>query len=154
MNLDGELILLKSSKGFSKAKISRFILEHGEPVIIASDKHPAPKLLEKVASSFSARLIYPEENTSRMDKAKIAKEFEENYTDDFPLWENQHEKDALVAVLLAWKRISRLMNRVDARLKKFRRKEDFEKMKNFVKSGVILRRKNIRSLLKGFLEDK
>ncbi len=153
MNLDGELILLKSGKGFSRARISKFIMEQGDPVIIASDKHPAPRFIEKVASSFSAKLIYPEENVSRLEKAKMAKGFEEkNSTDDSRLWSNQHEKDALVAVLFAWKRISRLMDRVDAKLRKFRRRKDFEQMNYFVKSGVILHKRNIDSFLKRFIK--
>lgn len=155
MNLDGELILLKSGKGFSRARISKFILDRGGPVIIASDKHPAPRFIERIASSFSARLIYPEENVSRLKKARMAKEFEEkNSTDDSHLWENQHEKDALVAVLFAWKRISRLMDRVDAKLRKSRRRKDFDQMENFVKSGVILHKRNIDSFLKRFKINK
>lgn len=152
MNLEGELILLKSDKGFSRARISKFILDRGNPVIIASDKHPAPRFIEKVASSFSARLIYPKKNMSRLEKAKTAKDFEEK--NNFPRWKNQHEKDALVAVLLAWKRIRRLMNKVDAKMRKFRRRKDFEQMNYFVKSGVILRKRNIDFFLKRFMESK
>ena len=157
MNLDGGLVLLESGKGFSRARISRFILEHGRPAIVASDKRPAPKVLGRFASSFSARLAYPEENTSRLEKARMARRFDlkvKNKTDGPHVWKNQHEKDALVAVLLAWRNVVGLMNRVDAKLNKFRRREDFEEMKDFVKAGTIASGMNIDSLLKKFAEGK
>jgi len=152
MNLDGELVLLKSGRGLSRPKISRFIMKLGQPVMLASDKHPAPRFLERLASAFSAVISYPEGNVSRLEKARAAKGFGER--NPGMRWKNQHEKDALVAVLFAWKRVGGLMDRVDAKLKGFRGRDDFGQLKGFVKSGVILRQRSIDFLLRRFLKDE
>ena len=146
MGLDGRLMLLKSSKGFSKARLSMFMLEHGRPVIIASDKNPPPRMLEKTASLFSSWLICPEGNMSRLEKARMARNF--SASESFVKWKNQHEKDALVAALIAWKRIAGLMGRVDARLRKSG--EGGSEASDAIKSGVILRRQNIDKLIKEY----
>lgn len=149
MDIEGNLITIESGKGFSMPRITEFILEHGKPVIIASDKDPPPRALKRISASLSSRLMSPEENLSRQDKARIAKGFKDAYRVS---WDNQHEKDALVAVLLAWKGISHLMERVDARIDKLKARGHPEGIRDFVKEGVLLRRRSIDYLIKLFMK--
>ena len=43
IDLNGNLIITKSSKNFSKSKISEFILNFGNPIIFSCDVSPLPK---------------------------------------------------------------------------------------------------------------
>jgi len=72
------------------------ILDHGSPLVIASDVNPAPKFVEKIASSLGSKIFYPEISMTRKEKEKIVEDFEEEI-------KSSHEKDALAAGLKAFK---------------------------------------------------
>ncbi len=150
MDLDGNLILLNSKKNLSRARINKFILDYGNPIILGSDKFPTPRSIEKTAATFSARLIVPQEPFHRLEKNRIVQAFSER-NGNVCTWKNQHEKDALTAALFAWNRIEALMRRVDKKLKRHRYRKDFQALANFVKTKVLLEGENIDSCIKGFL---
>lgn len=104
-DLQGSLLEVKSKRHFSKAAITRYIISNGSPLIIASDMNPLPKGIEKIASSFSSLVIIPEKVLRWKDKKRIVETFlKERELLEKP-WRNSHEKDALIAAYLAWKRI-------------------------------------------------
>ncbi|MBI2172945.1 MAG: DUF460 domain-containing protein [Candidatus Aenigmarchaeota archaeon] len=84
------------------------LIEHGEPIIIASDKAKLPDFVRRVASSFNARSFYPSKDARISEKSLVTEGME---------FSNDHEMDALAAALLAKKEYSRMFEKVDAALK-------------------------------------
>lgn len=102
-DVDGNLVEVTSKRSFSKAAMRLFILEHGDPLVIASDMTPLPKGIETIASSFDARVVTPGRVLRWKDKKRIVESFLKAHGER--AWENQHEKDALIAGWYAWKRL-------------------------------------------------
>ncbi len=153
MDLDGNLILLKSRKNLSKAGINRFIVDFGNPVILGSDKFPTPRLIEKTAATFSARMVVPREPFPRTEKERIIHDFSKrNSFCSKRTWKNQHEKDALTAALFAWNRVGALINRVDKKLEMYKGMRDYKRLSGLVKTKVLLEGENIDSCIKSVLE--
>ena len=122
-DFDGNFVLTESRKHFSRRDILRFLSAHGRPVIIASDINPAPKSIERIAASFSARLIFPEKSFLREEKHRIAKQFAKYYFNREGPWKNRHERDALVAALRAFKSVRSTIAKIDQRLAKHQMRE-------------------------------
>lgn len=141
VNLEGELLELKSGKNLSDSRIRRFISEIGNPIIIATDISSPPKKVEKISSSFSSRLFYPEEDLKRELKEDLTRHYEEVT--------NKHEKDALASALYALKRINPLVNKVKQELER----EGKENLYKKVSKKVLLNRKSIRSNIKEVLKE-
>jgi predicted RNase H-like nuclease (RuvC/YqgF family) len=98
-----------SSRGASFSRLCDYISENGEPVIIACDVKKPPNLVKKTASTFNAVLSKPRKTITVAEKKKIAK--------SFAVFNNKHERDALVAALLAKKKFSIMFRKVDSILK-------------------------------------
>lgn len=146
LDLEGNLILTAKKKNFPKSKIIRLISDVGKPVVIAGDVSPASRLIEKIASTFSARVVIPEESLTKKDKIRTTKKF----LGDRRI--SRHEKDALAAAIYGWKSIKPLIIKVDERLKKSFPGSIHNELSSFVKINVILNRENIASSIKQFKE--
>ncbi|MEM7816088.1 MAG: DUF460 domain-containing protein [Candidatus Aenigmatarchaeota archaeon] len=142
-DLDGKLLLIKSGKNLSRSDISRIVSEEGNPIIISTDINPAPKGVERIATSFSARLIQPGETFSRKEKHEIAKEY---LNSNGRVWQNRHERDALVSGIYAYKQVRQTINRINSKLRKNNITE--RRVKNNILTDVILERKSIDSAIK------
>jgi predicted RNase H-like nuclease (RuvC/YqgF family) len=99
LNLSGDFVGVRSEKGFSKEKIIRYISELGEVVIIAVDVAKMPKTVKDIAQKFRATCFVPKKNISTLEKARLYNRWMEKGGRRLA---NQHEKDALVACLLAY----------------------------------------------------
>lgn len=143
LDLDGNIVLLKKGKNLSRAKIIKIISDYGSPVVIAGDVSPASKLIEKIAASFSSKIIIPEYSLSRKDKIESTKKFLEDSKKI-----SRHERDALAAALYGWKKIRPVVRRVDKRLGNY----SDTGLSSFVKTNVILNGKSITSSIKQYRE--
>lgn len=114
-DVHGQLLDVVSKRGFRKAAMREWILEHGSPIVIASDVVSLPKGMEKIVSSFESEVVLPESQWEWRDKKRILEAFLEEQQPQERPWKNVHEKDAIIAGYHAWKRIR-------PRLEKQRRK--------------------------------
>ncbi len=144
LDLEGNLILTESRKNFSVSGISKFILEQGKPVVIAADTHNVPKFIEKVAANFYARAMFPECQMERKEKNSLVEEYLKKMGMNGHKFPNRHEKDALAAAVYAFRRLNPLFNRIEQEIGKM----DYMLLEN-VKADVILKKKSIKSVLKG-----
>ncbi len=145
IDLDGNLLLLKSIKNAARAEISEAILDAGMPLIIAGDVNPPPKMLEKLAAGFSANVFFPEKNMTRLEKIRIAERYSKSVSPDRKLWGNKHERDALAAALRAWKRIRPLIMKVEGATADMNR----EKANNIM-TCVLMGKRSIEECKRGF----
>jgi predicted RNase H-like nuclease (RuvC/YqgF family) len=142
-DLSGNLILVKSGKNLSRSDISRIISDVGNPIIVSSDISPIPRSVERVATSFSARLIEPGETFSRKEKHETAKEYMKVQG---KAWKNRHERDALVSGIYAYKQVRQMVERISSKLRKACITD--KALANRVMSEVLLKKRNIDSAIK------
>ena len=104
INTKGEILFLKSKKGFKKGEVIDIITDTGKPLLIAGDRRPLPKSVEKMARTLGCRPFYPKKSLSIVEKNWIIRKFMNEVKDD-------HEKDALASALYAFRHYSRLFKR-------------------------------------------
>jgi len=75
LDLNGEILALRSGKEISRRDIIRYISEFGSAVMIATDVNPLPKYVEKVATTFKAIIFSPQKSLKVVDKKELVTEF-------------------------------------------------------------------------------
>ena len=133
LDTDGNLLSLRSRKGLSRAEISKHVSGFGRPVMVAADRRPAPAAVERLAATFSARLVVPEENLLRKEKNLLARRFIEESGAET---RNRHERDALASAVYACNAIRPTMRRVSQRLRSLGYPASGE-LERFVRTRVI-----------------
>ena len=149
LDLDGNFVAMWSDKNISRSDLAGFISEFGTPVMVCGDTNPVPRAVEKIASLFSARLVFPEETLSRKDKHGLTRAFRAEPEGSGKEWSNRHERDALASALHAWGRVRNLMERVDKKVRSYRDKG----LEQYVKSRVILEGSNVKRCIREFRRD-
>jgi predicted RNase H-like nuclease (RuvC/YqgF family) len=124
----GEILFIKSKRGFKKSEIIEEITSRGKPLIISGDRCPLPKSVEKLASTLGCRSYYPIKSLTNFEKTELVKEFEERL-------ENDHEKDALASALKAFQSYSRLFRRTEKTLSSLGMSELYERVVKMVITG-------------------
>lgn len=137
LDLDGEIVDIKSQRSFSIGLIVSHLKDIGLPMIVATDRENVPKKVEKVAVSFPAKIFHPEESMRRKEKAEIIRSLGHE-------WNNQHEKDAAAAAIMAYNFYKPTIAKVKRRLDT----KGLSSMKGKIASEVILKRKNIEKAVK------
>jgi len=127
LNLSGKRIALKSTSG-GMADAVRIIESFGTPSLIATDVTPPPDAAQKVASYFSCRLFYPRQNVREEEKRAIAR--------GSPI-QNNHERDAYSACVLAYRQHANKLRQIDA-LQDLQQ-EDREKIKHLLLRGYRIK---------------
>jgi len=144
-DLDGNLLLLRSGKHLSRADISRVISDIGNPIIVSSDINPIPRAVERVATSFSARLIEPGETFSRKEKHETARDYMKLQG---KAWQNRHERDALVSGIYAYKQVRQIVVRMDSRMRKAGISD--KATRDRIRAEVLLQKRSIDSVIRNY----
>ena len=110
LDLNGNVLEVKSSKKLDISIITKAAFKFGNPILVGTDVNKVPNFVEKIASSFGAKLFKPEINLQENHKHKIAKKFlkKKNFKIN-----NKHENDALISAILAYKSIKPLLNKIE-----------------------------------------
>ncbi len=93
LDLNGNIISLKSSRFVGLDWLVRQISDIGTPVIIASDKKNSTSLTDKLSAAFNCAVFAPDEDLSTRRKDMMTKNAGAG---------NMHERDALSAALSAY----------------------------------------------------
>ncbi len=112
LDLRGDLLLLKTMRRASRSEIVEEILNHGYPVIIATDVSPPPKSVVKIANMFDSRLLVAKYDMKAEEKKRIVSEYEEVKGIRV---ESSHERDSLAAALKVYYRTKNLIAKAKAR---------------------------------------
>ncbi|MEM4476953.1 MAG: DUF460 domain-containing protein [Candidatus Korarchaeum sp.] len=112
IDLNGELLSLKTMRRASRSEIIEEILNHGYPIIIATDVNPPPKSVIRIASMFDAKLVVSKYDMKAEEKKKIVSEYEERKGVRV---ESSHERDSLAAALKVYYRAKNLIARARAK---------------------------------------
>jgi hypothetical protein len=92
VDLDGEVHDVLSTRTADTAAVIEWIIERGQPLLVAADVTPMPETVEKIRRSFDAAGWTPDADLPVDEKQHRTRE--EGY-------DNDHERDALAAALFA-----------------------------------------------------
>ncbi len=106
LDTKGSIVLIKSKRGFKQSEMIELITGSGKPLVIAGDRNPLPKGVEKLASSLGCKAYSPIKTLSVSEKEKIVDEFAGKIKDE-------HEKDALASAIKAFNTYSKVFERTE-----------------------------------------
>jgi uncharacterized protein len=104
LDLNGEMVEVNSSKIIDRSHLIQLVTDIGVPVLVATDKNPAPQAVSKIATLLGARLVVPSTDMLVQEKLTLTRELSVR---------NDHERDALAAALRAQKEVRGLLLRID-----------------------------------------
>jgi len=146
LTLEGRPLMVVSRRAMDRLSISRLIMEHGYPLIIASDVVPPPMLVVKLASMLNAVLHVPSTSLSVDEKRKLVAEAEEAYGIKV---EDSHQRDALAAAIKAFMHYRNKLEQAEAHVKSSGLRVPIEEVK-----AMVIRGHSIQEAIKRLSEPK
>ena len=107
IDLNGNVIAIRSKKSWSYSDVVDFILSHGKPVVIATDKKTVPDYVNKLKASFNCILYSPKED--------LPVEKKKNLVSSYKIL-NDHERDALAAAMDAYNSYKNKLKNIEKRI--------------------------------------
>jgi len=129
---------LSSKRSIGKGKIIKIVTKFGKPLIVAVDVVPAPKNVERIASSLGSVLFTSERSMLSKEKNDIVKRFRRKYNKAHATElkiGGKHERDALAAAVKAWKSNSYLLRKVRNALHKRNMEKIFDEVVKILIKG-------------------
>ena len=120
MDLSGSIISVFSRRGLSRNSLLELLLKHGKPILIATDVNPPPEYVKKLATSLAATLFYPKRTLTIDEKRREVLRVVEKTSVKIT---NNHERDALAAVLKAYERYNELFKRAENEINRMKLKD-------------------------------
>ena len=126
IDLEGEVVAVESRKEMGLSGVTRYVMEQGTPVIVATDVSPAPSFVKRVTSAFGAELFVPDGDMSVRRKNRLTQNFS-----DLEL--TSHSMDALAAALQAYRDDKKFIDKVRRKTAEMGMEESEEVMKTALK---------------------
>ncbi len=146
LDLSGDLLLLRTMRRASRSEIIEEILDHGYPIIIATDVNPPPKSVVKIASMFDSKLLVAKYEMKAEEKKKIVSEYEEEKEIRV---ESSHERDSLAAALKVYYKVKNLIARAKAKAEEAGLSKEIDDIVSMVLKGT-----SISKAIEEFLVEK
>ncbi|MCD6114321.1 MAG: DUF460 domain-containing protein [Thermoprotei archaeon] len=137
LDLDGNVLEVFSGKNIDRHSIIRKIEEYGKPLIIASDVSPPPDTLEKLSTTFNAKLYVPSQSLSQSEKEDLVKTYLQRIKCNISVTDS-HQRDALAAALHALRFFKQKFEQIDSYLKKLELDLDVDKIRIDVVKGATI----------------
>ena len=135
LDLEGNLIHLKSIKEASHSEVIMEIMDHGKAIIIGSDVHPPPRMVKKIATALNSRLYTPEKIFSVALKNELVNTFLMEKKLEVSL--DAHERDALAAAIKTYRHYENKLRQVESRLENSTiSKREIDEIKGLVIKGT------------------
>ncbi len=125
LDLSGEILDVNSFKEASRADITRYIINYGKTVIVATDVHNHPKMVKKMASSLNSRIFSPYRDLAVSVKNELVDDYVYPQDQRLPIRrsrlsnnlipQNAHERDALAAAIQAYKKYQKKLEQIERR---------------------------------------
>ena len=131
LNLDGEIVRLKSSKNLNLGVMLKELSDAGKVVVVGTDVKYSPKFVEKMCSRLNARLVAPREDMKVGLKSRLTMEYK---------CRDAHQRDALAAALVAYHEVRPLVMKVNEFLKREGKEHLSHSVMLLALNGVSLRR--------------
>lgn len=112
LGISGEVIAVKSSRQLNLDRVIRETTAKGRPLIVGTDRRKVPGMVSRYAAKTGALKVTPGCDVSESEKSALVRDFKA---------ENEHQKDALAAAMIAYKQYEPLIGRVRRHLAKKRK---------------------------------
>ena len=132
LDIEGNLLHLSSSKQLDLDLLISETINFGRVVLVGTDKVKVPNLVKAFATKLGAKIVSPQEDLKVNEKRSV--------TNNFKLGD-EHQSDALASALFAYKRIKPLLDKIDFFVKKSKKLN----IKDTIKELVIIKRISIKS---------
>jgi hypothetical protein len=133
VDLDGNLLEVFSARDFSLSDVLNHTAKYSDVAVVASDVTPAPKLVEKVASSLDAVVFTPSHRLSVEEKLSL---IDERFSRE--VYSNSHERDAMAAAFKAWNSYRNKLVHVERRLEEMNLTSIKTSVRRLVLKGMSL----------------
>lgn len=114
IDLNGNIVSLKSFKEASHSDIVLEIISHGRAIIVASDVYPPPKMVKKLAASLNSKIYSPPKVMTIESKNEMVEEYIRE-TSSTLAPNNAHQRDSLAAAIKTYKNYQKKLNQIDKR---------------------------------------
>jgi len=111
-DLEGNILALQTLRMPSKSQIIEEIVKYGKPVLITTDVFPIPERVKEIAKIFNAKIEPAANLLTLKEKERVVQEFEES--SEFRA-STSHERDALAALLITYRRLNELFRKAEAK---------------------------------------
>ncbi|MBO8182972.1 MAG: DUF460 domain-containing protein [Archaeoglobus sp.] len=115
LSLDGNILGIKSKKGWSFSEVIEYIRSFGTPVLVATDRASPPDYVNKIKASFNAVLYTPKENMTVERKSILVKSSIKGFDKGHKIL-NDHERDALSAAFEAYNSYKSKLKNIEKRI--------------------------------------
>jgi predicted RNase H-like nuclease (RuvC/YqgF family) len=120
MDLNGQVLSVKSFKEATRSDVVSHIIEYGKTVLISTDVYPPPKMVKKLSSILNSRIDAPTRFMSVESKIEAVEIYLNEkssfsrskvvHSDEIP--QNAHERDALAAALKTYKKYQNKLQQI------------------------------------------
>ncbi len=147
MDLNGEILSVKSFKEISRAEIIYHIINFGKTVLIATDVYPPPKMAKKLATTLNAKLHHPSRDMSVGSKIELVESFlgekssleRSKVVSSELVPQDTHQRDALAAAIRTYKSYEKKLEQIETRcLEVNMSPEDIDLIKRMVIGGTAV----------------
>ena len=125
IDLNCRIVAMDSSKDLSMNNLIRELSGKGKILLLGTDKKNIPGFVDQLRAKLGAAVIAPKYDLGVDEKRELSK-LAEGKT------KNTHELDALASAVFCYKQIYPLLNKIDEFLKKNRKQQLAEKVKELV----------------------
>ena len=139
LSISGDVLEYGCFKNVGLNNFVKFLIKKGRVVIIGTDRKNVPKFIGKLGAVLNVKVVYPEEDLLVKEKMKLIKGFKVS---------NKHERDALAIGVFTFKRIRKLMSKVDLYLERKEKNEFSGSVKKLVLKEDINLDRALDSVLK------
>lgn len=130
LDIDGNLISIKSSKQLPLSTLISEITSFGKVVAVGCDKKVVPSLVKKFGVKVGARIIRPDADLLIDYKRELAKNFE---------FKDYHQRDSLASAVFAYQRLKSLLTKVNSFVATYNKNELRDKIILLVMKGMPIK---------------
>lgn len=135
LDLNGNILALRSGKEISRRDIIRYISQFGSAVMIATDVTPLPKFVEKVATTFKALIFLPQKSLKVVDKKELVTDFLKKSNIKVS---DAHIRDALACALKSYLSFQNTFEKIQKKIQELNVEVPEEKVKALVMRGYSI----------------
>ncbi len=139
LSVDGGVLEYGCLKNVGLNNFVKFLIKKGRVAVIGTDRKNVPKFIEKLGAVLNVKIVYPEEDLLVKEKMKLIENFKVS---------NKHERDALAIGVFTFKKVRKLMNKVDVYLERKEMSEFSGSVKKLVLKEDINLDRALNSILR------
>ncbi|MHA1836125.1 MAG: DUF460 domain-containing protein [Candidatus Odinarchaeia archaeon] len=144
LDLNGQILNVKSTKSFSKNQIIDHIYSYGVPILFASDTMTPSNFVIKLANITRSKIFSPKRTLSISEKQEIVS----NYVKETKIKiSNSHIRDALAAAIKAYQCYLPVFNKIEQKIKKVKIPISI----NEIKAEVILKERSVGQIIEEYI---